>query len=82
MQHERGQREVVHPINLTRHVDLILMVPVDFDEHVHPECVRLCREVGNERERLGNHEAARPGLLDGVADGIEPDGLDARGMQT
>ena len=59
VQHQRRQREVVDPVDLTRHVDLILMVPVDFDEHLHAERVRLRREVGNERERLGNHEAAR-----------------------
>ena len=52
VQHQRRQREVVDPVDLARDVDLILVVPVDFDEHLHAERVRLRREVGDERERL------------------------------
>ena len=54
------------------------MVPVDLDQHVDAERVRLRGEVGDEGERLGNHEAARAGLLDRIADRVEPDGTDAR----
>ena len=81
VQHERRQREVVDPVHLARHVDLILMVSVNLDQHVHAAGMALRGDVGNERERLGNHEAARTGLLDREADGVEPDGPDSRRMK-
>jgi hypothetical protein len=37
------------------------------------ECVRPRGELSHEGQRLGNHEAARPGLLDRVPDGIQAD---------
>jgi hypothetical protein len=82
VQDERWQREVVDPVDLTRDVNLILVVPVNFDEHVHAARARLRREIGNERTRLGNHEAARARLLDRVADGVEPDGANACIMES
>ena len=82
VQNQRRQREVVDPVDLARDVDLILVVAVDFDQHLHAERVRLCRELGDERERLRNHEAARARLLDGEADGIEPNRADAGAVQT
>ena len=44
--------------------DLIAIVPVHFDEHLHAERARLRGQVGDERERLRDHEAAGAGLLD------------------
>jgi len=52
VEHQRREREVVHPIDLTRDVDLRLVMRMDFDEHIHAERARLCGEVGDERERL------------------------------
>ena len=68
VQHERRQGEVVDPVDLARDVDLFLVVPVDFDQHLHAKRARLRREFGDERERLGNHEAAGSGLLDRISD--------------
>ena len=71
VQHERRQREVVDPVDLSRHVDLFLVVAVDLDQHFDAAGVRPRGEVLDERERLGNHEAAGSGLLDRKAGGIE-----------
>ena len=35
VQHERRQREVVHPVDLPCHVDLCLVMPVHFHQDVH-----------------------------------------------
>ena len=82
VQDQRWQGEVVHPVNPVSHVELILVVTVNFDQHLHIERVRLCGEPGDERERLRNHEAAGARLLDCEADCIEPNRADAGAVQT
>jgi hypothetical protein len=82
VQHQRRQGEVVHPIDPACYLDLILIAPVDFDEHLDAERVRLHGDRVDEGKRLRDHEAARAGLLDRVADCVEPDGPDPGGMQT
>ena len=56
-------------------------MPVNFDQHLHAERVRLCGQLGDERERLRNHEAAGACLLDRESDCIEPDRSDAGVVQ-
>ena len=63
VQHERRQREVVHPVHVARDLDLLLVVRMHLDEHLEPLTARPIGERADEVEGLGQHEAARPAFL-------------------
>ena len=77
VQDQRRQREVVDPIDLASDLDLLLVVAMHLDENFHAERARLFRQLGDEGEGLGHHEAIGSRLLDGVTDGVEADGANA-----
>jgi hypothetical protein len=76
VQDQRREREVIHPVDVSAHVDLAAVVGVQLGQHLDADLPGLLRQLGNERQGVGGHEAARPWGLDGVADGVEPDGRD------
>jgi hypothetical protein len=82
VQRQRWQREVVHPIDLRRDFELIVIVPMDLDEHLDAECVRLRGHIGDERKRLRDHETAGARPLDREPDGVEPNRPYPGGMQS
>ena len=55
-----GRSHAVSPVS---HVELILVVAVNFDQHLHVERVRLCGEPGDERRRLGIMKQLVPAFL-------------------
>jgi hypothetical protein len=67
MQHQRRQREVVHPVHPLRDLDLLAVVAVHLHQHLQPQAAGDAGEFINEGEGLGHHEAAVAWLLDGVA---------------
>ena len=72
MQDERGKREVVHPIHLTRDFQLLHVVTVNLYEDFDSLRMGVRGERFDEAKRLRNHETACPWLLDGISDRIEP----------
>jgi len=50
---------------------------VDFDQDLDSTGIGLRFELGDEIEGFGNHEAARAGFFDGIADGIKADDTDS-----
>ena len=81
MQHERRQREIIDPIDVACNFHLLQMVAVNFDQDFHPEAMGLLRKRLNKTKGLRNHEAARSGFLDGIADCIEPNQAHAGGLK-
>ena len=81
VQHQRRQREIVDPVHARGNLDLLPVVPVDLDQDLDPPGVGFGADSGDEIERLGNHEAAGPGLLDRVSDRVEANGPDARRLE-
>ena len=81
VQHQRRQREVVDPIDMAGDLDLLLVVGVQLDQHLQAQGVGPGRDLGNEVEGFGQHEATRPGALDGIAHGVQAHLADAVGGQ-
>jgi len=77
MQDQRRQRKVVDPVDPARNLDLALVVGMDLHQHLDAQRPCLVRELADEIECLRHHEATGAGLLDGIADGVQPDHADA-----
>ena len=66
-----GQGEVVDEVDASGDLELVEVVTVDLDEHLHVAVVAGSSQPVDEGERLGQHEARRTGAFDRVAHRIE-----------
>ena len=63
VQHQRRQREVIHPVDMPRDVDLVLVVGVNLDQHFDAQRVRLEVSPAMKSKVSGIMKQLVPGFL-------------------
>ena len=63
MQHERRQREVVHPVDVLGDLDLLAIVRMDLDERLHAERAHAARQSAMNSNVSGIMKQLVPGFL-------------------